>query len=47
MEYRFFSQIEYRKFIRNLPSVVRFETRSKPYEIPVILFVDMVENMYL
>lgn len=46
MEYKFYSQVEYRKFIRKLPSVVRFETRSKPFELPVILFVNMGKNPY-
>ena len=46
VKYKFYSQIEYRKFIRELPKGIRFETISKPREIPIILLVNMEKNLY-
>lgn len=47
MKYSFYSQIEYREFIREIPEGIKFETKSKPFEMPIILFVDMDTNLYL
>jgi len=46
MIYKFYSQSEYRSFVRKLPSGIRFETRSKPFELPIVLLVSMDENLY-
>jgi len=40
MEIKFYSQKEYRIFLRKLSEGARFETRSKPFEMPIILFID-------
>jgi len=47
MEWRFFSELEYRNFIRKIPEGIKFETRSEPFKIPIILFVDTDINPYL
>jgi len=47
MEYKFFTHTEYRVFIRKLPLGIRFETKSKPFEIPIILIVNIEKDMYL
>ncbi len=46
-EYMFFSETEYRTFLRRIPNSVRFETKSKPFEIPIILVVDEAKNAYI
>jgi len=45
-EYRFYTDMEYRKFIRNIPPGIKFETASKPFEIPIVLLVYFKENLY-
>jgi len=47
MEYRFYSQIEYRKFIRNLSENQKINTLSKPFEMPIILLVFGTKNAYI
>lgn len=46
MEYKFYNQIEYRKFIRTLDSNTKFKTVSKPFELPIILIIEGGKNPY-
>ena len=46
MEIKFYSEIEYRKYIRTLSDTVDFRTISKPFELPIILVVQGENNSY-
>ena len=46
MKYSFYSQIEYREFIRKIPEGIKFETKSEPFEMPIILLVHTDNNLY-
>ena len=47
MIYTFYSEVEYRKFVRKLQSLeISFSTKSKPFEMPIILVVENSKILY-
>ena len=46
MEVKFYSEIEYRKYIRSLPETAIFRTISNPFELPIILLIEGENSNY-
>lgn len=46
MEIKFYSESEYREYIRSLPRNAIFRTISKPFKLPIILVIDSEINSY-